>query len=1150
MVFRPLVQQPGTIAPEVKGGFRPITPDASKKLDQEAPIENHNEQGVFDGSTYDDGAGWSPENTDLYNSIGQETLGGMGPRLQQTTNDEGAKRTYLVPAPTTSKTPIDNVTESVARTVVGGGLEAAKGTAGFGEWMMDQFMQDHSNDPNRPKSYGPETVIGPALKSVASFADQLLGTQFSDAEKNWIDENFPTLPPQNDWEKMGQEITSIVIGGMGGAAAAGTAGKGLSSVGKKIAEIGTDFFRRADATDMANAAQKTQVFIGELVKELAGMNVGATIATPTDVDSISGNLMPETIGDLSADETNKVGHMIDNTVISGLFNLVGRPIANAGGKLVKTFFGGGKNAPVSSDVTQQTAIDVMREIDPGLANVSPEEFKRRSVMFSNMIADNSEADVGSLGTFVRGPVTTTIKGADQYVENAYGYLRRSMTAEQWETFKKQHSALITDNIIAMRRDNMANTTVQSADARINDQASSIMAKTADDLGGLRASIASGQELGGQVKSQIDSATDMVNLPNQNATIAQGQLEYAQNKDVIMSELAGAKSSGLLGQTPEQRAFLNNLSGEQLYENWTKSYENYNNLFDQVPDTPIGSETAMDIARIIAEAGDDQTISDLTRISGAGNMIKPLPDVGMHDIAAGAQDPLMELAHQWEGQSLKSIFNKVRPYLSDTLNSADRAGSFADKSGVVDLKKFIDSITLESDDPSFKAAMDAYKDHMGTFGAIDDMNAYNQAAQGVYQSGAQEIGRKQLNVTAAGMMQDALYGGDTSGEKLNAMIDALGKNNPDFQTEELADAVVSSALARVAAASGTDGVSSQALINAVQPILPALERLSPDAVAAWEKTVAALQGAEVGSVQAKAAVAAAEAQSVILKANAEKRAAYKFLEQNADGLQVLPAGDITTQFNNIFKTEAATRDLMNQARLSDDPMVLSGVQAQYLSYLKDRVFTNVPISSNGIGGAVPGSSGTNLGKMLEGSDVSAMGVLNEVFKDNPAFADDLLMLLEEVRLDHVSRSIKPQTFSSNTVVDDTRRKALNTLITMTLGTLNRTAATTRNIVNNVTGVQMDAQKQQIEQITAALLVDSKFLTATLDRLGDRPTRDAYEDGARALLEVINNGMGGAGGSMVRATSTSVGDRTVNQDVRTEDAQTKPDLARQTEDAFSQ
>lgn len=1138
--------------------FVPFNQNTKDRLDlgtNDAPVGNQNEQGIFDGSTYKPApAGQSmndvPENQDLYNSIGEETLGGFGPRIQRTTNDQGEQRTFFVPRPAQSE---QGVLGSTRRAVEGGVLEATKGTLGFGEWMMDTLMksgsqtvQNEDGTATTIPAIGPAGMMGDSLKSLAQFADGLLNTKFSDADKNWIDENFPTLPAQNDAEKIAQEIISVVVGAGVGGSSAGTLGRGIGSIGKRIAEIGTDFFRRAKGTDLANATQKTEVFIKELTKELLGTNVGATVTTPTDVESLSGNLLPDQIGNLSEDETNKVGHLLDNTIISGIFNAVGIPLAKGLGAVGRKFFGAGEKS-VGGNAAQTTAETLFKQIDPGLEGVSPEEFKRRALAFSDMVSTNAEGDLGSLGSFTRGPVTATVKGAPEYVDEAYGYLKRTMSPQEWENFKQSHAAIITDNITSLRNDNRSNTIVQTADSILSNKAGTILDTEIGNLGGLETINKAGTTLANEVASRAKSASDMVNLPQAQSRIAAGELDATIQKDEILSRIRDAKQNNILGQTESERLRLNALTDDQLWNNWEQSYKHYNQLFDEVPNDPIGYDTAMEIAQAIADAGDEQSLTEITRIAGAGNPIKPLPEVDPAKILSGeAEDPLAELAASWSGMSLKEIFNEVRPFLSNTLNNIDRSGQIGvDKTGIIDLKKFIDDITLNSTDPRFKAAMDAYKDHMSVFAGIDSLANYNKAAQDVLQSGGR-IGQNQLSSDAYNGLKNALYNTSGNDRELISWLTALQTGNPNDVSSEVADILISTAINKLGA-TGTD-ITSQELISAIQPILPTLEVVSKDAIDAWGKAVEALRVAEMGSNSAKEALATAKAEATILKANAEKRAAFNFLTDiGEDGvIGVKASGDIQEAMNAIFRSDTSTRDLINQAIDNGDPVVLRGIQAQYLTYLKNRLFTSARMSADGTGSTVRSSSGAQLDKFLEGSNTIDLNVLRDVFRDNPQKASDIQLLLEEMQLDFMSRNTKPLTFGSNTSIDQTRRRVLNTLITATMGTLNRTAATTRNIVGNLTGAMEQSERAQFEKLFASLLVDSDLLTNTLNSLGDRPTANAFEDAGYMLMQLVNseNYAGGA----VRGGATSIGDRIVNTDTRTEDAQNTPDLDTQTNNAF--
>ena len=212
-------------------------------------------------------------NQELYNQRGEKSetaeAFGFDMRTQKVTDDEGKTQTYVVPAPGSK------ASGRTGRILVGGVSEAAKGIARVGEGVTDAI------------GAGADALgINKALENTGV----RVGT---DPDTDYVKENFPTVPPEDLGDEVGQEIISILVGSVGGAGLATKLEKALNLTPKAASFMAKQWAKVGNKSpeqlyDAARIFSKTLV-VG------TGANIGATATTPETTEPLFGDDIVEAL---------------------------------------------------------------------------------------------------------------------------------------------------------------------------------------------------------------------------------------------------------------------------------------------------------------------------------------------------------------------------------------------------------------------------------------------------------------------------------------------------------------------------------------------------------------------------------------------------------------------------------------------------------------------------------------------------------------------------------------------------------------------------------------------------------------------------------------------------------------------------------------
>jgi hypothetical protein len=220
-------------------------------------------------------------NRSIYESKGEPTRFD-NVRIQKFENQDGAPRTFIVPK-------YGGESTGFMRGVGGAVLNTAK--------MVGEGVEKGFNIP---------------------FTDKRTpGTDdfFTDPDTDYVAENFPTYPSAGAMETVGQEVIPIIIGALAG-------GKGVDKIdealggSKKLANWISKQWDEAKKIDPANAKANLERALKGLFIE-RGANLGATMATPENMEPLIGDDILEYVG-IDAEENRELGHYIDNEAFTAL----------------------------------------------------------------------------------------------------------------------------------------------------------------------------------------------------------------------------------------------------------------------------------------------------------------------------------------------------------------------------------------------------------------------------------------------------------------------------------------------------------------------------------------------------------------------------------------------------------------------------------------------------------------------------------------------------------------------------------------------------------------------------------------------------------------------------------------------------------------
>ena len=1011
-------------------------------------------------------------NREIFDQQGEENAVGL--KVQRSTDEDGNPVTFLVP-------PAESASSSrFDRVMAGGGFEIAKGAGRIVEGVTD--------------------LAGKA--SDASGLSDALGFRVgTDPETDFVKENFPTIPPEDTLEAVGTEVVSILVGSVGGAGLAskletayGMAPKAARFVADKWSKITKS---KPDSLDAAAQAFAKVFIIG------TGANLGATATTPQQSDPLFGDEVVEFLG-ITPEENRNLTNFADNVTFSaGLMTLgkLAKGVKNVAGKALPLGILKKKNR----DIDQGAALFKM--LDPNLEEGIPASvFAERARILGEVIESNStfKSELLSNGEISTDTTTALFIGAQDYVRRAYAWQKSYMGEEAFNAFVDETASTMAGRMASIRQTRRPGSEIlASAESAMDSSMQSALTNTAEDLGGVGATDAAARELAQPIVDDVVEASSRVANTKETVEMAEAGLNNAQTQNYITELLRDVIRNNPLGSNVATRDALDTMTGEQLYNTWRKSFSGYNDAFKNLPDIPLPVD---DFVRLIEDNFPDpkkwpdiiesvtltDTVADpfpkLLSLVTPKSSISPSGDVVTETYAEMVERLSMRQP------SFKDVFTQLRPQIEDRIQALLDRGLVQQAQQLIGLKRGIDTMAENIGDPAFIQAKDMYAKHAGTWLNSAPLRNFEAAAKNVNTnlvdgSGVAK-GMPDAQRAGANARTEALEGGFLPYQK--AFARAL---DTDTATPGMAMAYISEAINGVRKGLGAGELpGSQNVIEGIQQYLPVLERLAPDQVARFKSVVEDLSMAEAGLMSAKEAQASAELayQEVLKQAKADSASRFIFdLTGNPTVGSNAPAA-----FNQIFNSKDSVdimQRLIAKAEQSGDPLVIEGMQSQYLTWLSQKVTTNkrTALAATGPETTVPGYSPAQLSSILRDPASPVLKTLSTLFKNDLDRAAEVVRLLEIKDLVVNGRALRGDTFGSTTTYDKDVKKLMDRMIVVSLGVLNPTATVARNLSEAMTKGYRDGIQQAADETFDLMVANPAKFNEIMQLLAQNNEKGAKE-----------------------------------------------------------
>ena len=1029
------------------------------------------------------------QNMEIYRTKGEPALYG---RKQVFENQDGEKRTYIVPKPGAESTGFQ-------RGFMGGVLNAAKGLS---EGVEKGFDIPFTNK----RTYGTDDFL-------------------TDPDTDYVAENFPTYPADGAFEKIAQDIIPIVGAAIFGAKGVDKIDK-LAGLSPKMTNWIAKRWDEAKKIDPQNSKRQLEKTLNLFMRE-RGANLAATMATPDDMEPLIGDDVAEYLG--FDPETNKdLGHYIDNEAFTALGRVA---IVTLG-----TGFRIGKEklfpklSKKSSKREAELGLLLLKQLDPGITDdMPPEIIAENARLLGQIIKNNKDFELGLLGqktvknadgtvaknadgtdmvedilpggTLQLDSGTALFLGAKEYMEKSYGWLKETMSPEAYEQTIKEYTETFVNNAIGFKRSRQGRTTVQASDATVNAQANTVLESVADDAvaGGSKNADQAGVTLGEETLAPVTDALENVQKTRKGVEAAEATSDAVQDKNIIINMLEeGRDANALGGSVRANTENLQKITGEDLYNGWKGSFEEYNQAFKDLPeDIPVDMEDLTTLIDDLSKQTNDFDFitTTATKQDPFREMLKGIQArvVGTTDDGKAILETSEEIVERLSDIDLKYLYTKVRPAISDRLNLLERQGT-PKPDALVKLKDWIDDAADASGETSFRAAMDMYEDHVKIYHRTDDLAQWEAQARRVKPQTevAEGVVRGQEDAYELGMQMFLNAEQAATPGKMEAFLNALSKSAGKDVTPEIAEAYVGLTIrGLVSSTNAGTKVNSAQVRSSIQPYLAVLEQTNPKAVELFESAVKELELAEIGVANAKNLNDIAEKVYNQTTKLAQERAASKFIN-DLRGSNPSVMSDTSVVFKNIFDAKNSpdlVDDLLRQADEIGDPLIRDGIKSKFLSYLRDKVYVNQRMSSEVTEGGIGATnevSPAQLQKILSGEFDSTVTTMRRLFDDEPEKADAVIGLLEILDVAVNSRAVRGSNFGSTTVLDQALKEKMNRLIVLTLGVLNPVATKARNIGAALIDGRAKEIQEAIEMQLDKMLIDPVYFNDVMNTVADNLT----------------------------------------------------------------
>lgn len=940
-------------------------------------------------------------------------------RTQTSVDDEGRKQTYIVPSPASANIP------KFAQTIAGGAVQAGKSIARLGEGITDAL-------------------------------------RITDPDTDYMRENFPTIPPRNDLDALGQEVTSMLMGSVGGVGLASKLEKAYN-MSPKMARYVAKAWSKVGKKKPEEMIDAARIFAKTFILG-TGANLGTTATTPQEAKPLFGDDIAELLG-FDAQDNRNIANFADNVAFSTGLTVLGRlgGFAVRGGKAIFKGTSGLTKAGIDRDVGAL----VFKELDPNAANAPAEIFAERAAIFGDILRENNSTFFPLLGDteIPRTSVDAVREGARKYVDRAYAWQKSLMEPEEFEKFADDLANSISMKMIDLHRSRLSSQAVRDADASVVEGMATAMNRTSDELGGQGAVANTAAELGAPIVDTVDAARIKADEAGAGLQAAEAALDQFSRNNQVIDLFQNAARNNQLGSNAVERKALQQLSGPQLYDAWRKSFTNYRNAWNNLPtdiELPVNEFYELTTS-FMPPAEFRNFIQTITTTETAADPInrilaKMTPRVAEAPNGELVYETVEEMLARLEmqGVTMAEVFTDLRGQLD--ARAKYLFNNPMTKSQGAQLRRFvqgIDNIAKNVGDPSFQNALELYQKHDSTFDTIPLKN-FEQYAKMALRKEGQTVGPDGLT---PGMKDAFAKGNEAMKASMNdidayqkAFIAAIQSGGESNVTQEMSQAYLGMVMNGLAKnLEGGKAPNSAQIIGAMEEQLAKLENLDPSVVERFRTVVGELRNLEAGLTDAKTVADNMRNEYNVILADAKRDAAAKFVDDLVPGATPQITQEPQAAFDKIFGATTGQGNTLDKlmaeaAKRPDGDLIIAGLQASYLQFIKNKVFIarKIALESGNTTGAVNDVSGYQIQEILNNPSNPVRNGLNIVFKNNPGRKDQFLRLLELQDVSTASRSIRGEAFGSTTTYDQDLTKLVDRLITLRYGVLNTRATIARNI----------------------------------------------------------------------------------------------------------
>ena len=934
---------------------------------------------------------------------------------QTSFDEDGEKRTYVVPDPSVRQmdTLLGETGGKVVRSIAGGVPQAVR-------------------------------TVGQVIEA----GTDAIG--LTNPDDDFVQTNFPTIPPESSVDEVGQEVTSMLIGTISGTGLA----KKLSDMYNLTPKMG-----RFIAKNWAKVRDKKPEDIADAAKVFAntfilgtGANLGTTALTPEEAEPLLGDNIVEFMG-LDAEDNKSLSNFADNVAFSAALGTIARVYGGTKSVFRKVF---PTKALSESARDADIAMIVLGELDPSVIGAPAEVIAERAKILGDVLQKNKSIAFDQLSeASVNLDTTTAIRaGAKEYVDRAYAYQKPLMTPEAYKTFADNLAGDMVSKMIDLRRVMMAKgTTIKKSTVDLLSSSEEALTKTSESLGGESAVIQTTEMLTRPLIDMIEEAAGRVESAQIGLTRTAAETTQYANRNSVTESLMTAARNNNLGTDSAEKAFLNKLTGPQMYNAWLASSTIVKDAFNLLEPVPLDGEKFLEIVRTAAASTDDfknilikdQVESD--PFKQFLQIIEPKKIKNGDEVVLETEE---EIIYRLNGSDFTQIFKELRPLVADRIKYFMR-NPVSGTDALITLKQGIDSMAKETGNPAFDQAMDIYKQHDNIWGsgASDPLKQYSTVAK----TADATTGINMNNTYVAGQraMQESL--GSENVAWVEPFLRAMDSTvSGDTIMPEMAEAYIGmamNALSRTVAAGDTP--SSQAIVNAINPYLNSIEKMAPRVVDRWNDAVGTLRSLESGLKTQEQSVIDLTANYASTVASAKSAEASRLI-YDITGKRVATENP-QAAFNSIFNAPDAPNILPELMQAADEagPLAREGIQSAYLQWLAKKIEVSraVGVKTGDTTDTVREVSTTQISKILDDPSSPVLKSLVQVFSDNPERAAQIVRLLEIQELALGSRSIRGETFGSSTNYDQELTKLMDRVVTLRYGVLNTRATITRNLLKTLT-----------------------------------------------------------------------------------------------------